>query len=206
MGTIEHDEYHLNWNDHLNHMRRNFSSLLEHNELVDVTLYCEGEKLSAHKMLLSVCSSFFLGVFKENPCSHPVVILKGVNCKQMKNVLKFMYDGEVVLEPEDFESFLKTAKLLDVYGLTDCNGFTQSATEIKPATESDTQQITDIEESKIPMHIISIDNAETIECMNDADSNIEDQRQMSETMQTFQFTEMQISPPCMLFKLRNTSI
>lgn len=210
MSSLNYNEYHLNWNEHMDYVRRNLSSLLEQNELVDVTLYCEGEKLFAHKMLLSVCSSFFLEVFKENPCSHPVVILNGVNRKQMKNLLKFMYDGEVVLDPEDFESFLKTAKLLNVYGLTECDGFVQSTTTIQPAIRNNTQDIIDVEESKIVNQVISIDNAdvedESIACRNDAGSNIDDQGQMSETIHTFEFAEMEVSPPCRLFQLRNIII
>jgi hypothetical protein len=33
-------------------------------ELVDVTLSCEGKRIRAHKMLLSACSTYFRDLFK----------------------------------------------------------------------------------------------------------------------------------------------
>lgn len=122
MSVNEDSHYSLNWNGHMNHVRRTLAVLLAQNDFVDVTLCCEGGRLSAHKMLLSVCSQFFLETFRTNPCPHPIVILKGVSLKVMRDLLKFMYDGEVHLESDDFQSFLEAAKLLQVYGLTECNG------------------------------------------------------------------------------------
>lgn len=206
MNCIEKNEYYLNWNDHMNHVRRTLTSLLAQNELVDVTLCCEGGKLFAHKMLLSICSHFFLEAFKENPCSHPIVILKGVNCKQMKDLLKFMYDGEVILEPDDFESFLKTAKLLEVYGLTECegiDGFTQNTVKMKPDVENNTQHITDVK-NEIAAEIISIDNAHVTAEGNTRLDDIggDTDGYISETIQTFDLSEVQVSPQCKLFKLK----
>lgn len=105
----------------MNYIRRTLAGLLAKNELVDITLCCEGGRLSAHKMLLSVCSQFFLETFKENPCPHPIIVLKGISYNVMNSLLKFIYDGEVQLDPSDLESFLEAAKLLQIHGLTDCH-------------------------------------------------------------------------------------
>lgn len=37
----------------------------------------------------------------------------------MRDLLHFMYDGEVSVESDDFDSFLKTAELLEICGLTE---------------------------------------------------------------------------------------
>lgn len=116
--SAEDKQYSFNWDNHMSHIRSALASLLNKSELVDVTLCCEGGRLTAHKMLLSMCSPYFRDVFKENPCPHPIVILKDVNCNVMRDLLQFMYDGEVTVECDDFDSFMKTAELLQICGLT----------------------------------------------------------------------------------------
>lgn len=200
MSCNESNEYHLSWNDHMSYVRRTLTKLLAQNELVDVTLCCEGGKLFAHKMLLSVCSHFFLEAFKENPCSHPIVILKGINYTQMKNLLKFMYDGEVSLEPDEFESFLKTAKLLEVYGLTECegiDGFKQNSIKLRSDVESSTQSNTDTERVDKSNDNTNI-KVENIACL-DINASIDEKN--NENIDTIEFAEMQLSPQCKFFQM-----
>ncbi|KAF5287106.1 hypothetical protein FQA39_LY16091 [Lamprigera yunnana] len=113
------DQYALNWSNHTNHIKKAFDSLLSGNEFVDVTLSCEGKKVSAHKMLLSACSIYFHDLFRDNPCQHPIVILRDVKYQNLVNILKFIYCGEVSVGTEDFDDFLKTAELFQISGLTD---------------------------------------------------------------------------------------
>lgn len=113
------DQYALNWSNHTNHIRKAFDTQLAGSEFVDVTLSSEGKKISAHKMLLSACSPYFYDLFRDNPCQHPIVILRDVKFQNLLDILKFMYNGEVSVATENFDSFLKTAELLQVSGLTD---------------------------------------------------------------------------------------
>lgn len=198
MSCNENNEYFLNWNDHMNYVRCTLASLFAQNELVDVTLCCEGGKLFAHKMLLSVCSRFFLQTFKENPCPHPIVILKGVNFKQMKAVLKFMYDGEVSLEADDFDSFLKTAKLLEVHGLSDCGGvegFKQTTLTINSDVENIAQCKPETENLLESNSGCNKDANVKEESSNCQDISINIQEQIEENINTIDFTEMQVLPP-----------
>jgi hypothetical protein len=55
---------------------------------------------------------------QENPCQHPVVILKDVSAEDVEALLSFMYQGEVYISQERLSSFLRTAELLQVRGLT----------------------------------------------------------------------------------------
>lgn len=120
MSSLEDKQYYsFNWNNHMRHIRGALATLLNESVLVDVTLCCEGGRLSAHKILLSMCSPYFRDVFKENPCPHPIVILKDVSCGVMQELLQFMYDGEVTVDYSDFTSFIKTAELLQICGLTE---------------------------------------------------------------------------------------
>lgn len=94
-----------------------FESLQSTEDLADVTLTCEGLNVKAHKVILSACSPYFRTVFRENPCSHPIVILKDVLYTDMLAILKFMYHGEVLLHKDQLSTFLQTAEVLQVSGL-----------------------------------------------------------------------------------------
>lgn len=54
---------------------------------------------------------------QENPCQHPVVILKDVKHSEIVALLRFMYQGEVNVRQEDLSSFLKMAQMLQIKGL-----------------------------------------------------------------------------------------
>lgn len=112
-------QYAVNWNNHMNHVRRAFDTLLTNCELTDVILYAEGQKIGAHKMLLSACSNYFRNLFLELPQEHIVVVLNGVSYTVLIDILKFIYTGEVSVDSEVFESFLQTAEILQISGLTD---------------------------------------------------------------------------------------
>lgn len=109
----------LRWNDYSSHIARAFESLRYEEDLVDVTLYCEGRRIRAHKMVLSACSSYFKDIFKENPSQHPIIIFKNVKYSDLVSLVEFMYQGEVVVLQESLPSFLHTAELLSVRGLAD---------------------------------------------------------------------------------------
>ncbi|KAF5298436.1 hypothetical protein FQR65_LT01215 [Abscondita terminalis] len=113
------DQYSLNWSNHTNHIKKAFDNLWSGNQFVDVTLSCEGQKITAHKMILSACSVYFNDLFQDNPCQHPIVILRDVKFNNLVNILKFIYSGEVNVATETFEEFLKTAELLQISGLID---------------------------------------------------------------------------------------
>lgn len=123
--SLEHssDQYVVNWDNHMSHVKKAFDTLFTGKEFVDVTLSCEGKKVTAHKVVLSACSSYFHDLFRDNPCQHPIVILKDVKYEILRDILKFVYNGEVNINSDDFDIFLKTAQLLQICGLTD---YTQS--------------------------------------------------------------------------------
>ncbi|XP_065348644.1 zinc finger and BTB domain-containing protein 24-like isoform X9 [Cloeon dipterum] len=111
-------QYSLRWNNYAKHLSTAFDSLRSERDLTDVTLSCEGKRVPAHKMLLSACSSYFKSLFKENPCQHPVIIFRNVAFDDLMALVEFMYKGEVNVEEERLSSFLTTAELLEVQGLT----------------------------------------------------------------------------------------
>lgn len=127
-------QFSLKWPDYLHHVTYAFDSFRNENDLVDVTLSCEGRKIKAHKMVLSACSAYFKDIFKENPCRHPVIIFRNVKFADLSAIIDFMYHGEVNILQDQLTSFLTTAELLEVQGLTD-SGDSESSPVIPSAPE-----------------------------------------------------------------------
>ncbi|XP_055594615.1 longitudinals lacking protein, isoforms H/M/V-like isoform X2 [Uranotaenia lowii] len=132
-------QFSLRWNNYTNYITGAFDSLRYEEDLVDVTLCCEGRKIRAHKILLSACSAYFKDIFKENPCQHPVIIFKNVKYSDLMAIVEFMYQGEVSVVQESLPSFLHTAELLSIRGLTDNSGDSRQQTQ--QPTSSLAQQI-----------------------------------------------------------------
>lgn len=68
---------------------------------------------------LCVCSVdiYLMMYLQDNPCKHPVVILKDVNQDDVKALLNFVYQGTVYISEKKLASFLRTAELLQIRGL-----------------------------------------------------------------------------------------
>jgi len=121
MGTNA-QQFCLKWNNHQANMLSVFDRLLSNRSLVDVTIGCEGKQVKAHKVVLSACSPFFENLFTENPCKHPIVILKDIRYADLKALVEFMYKGEVNVVQEQLPTLLKTAEALKIKGLAEVTG------------------------------------------------------------------------------------
>jgi hypothetical protein len=70
-------------------------------------------------------------VLQENPCQHPVIIFRNVKFEDLAALVDFMYQGEVNVVQDQLASFLTTAELLAVQGLSDGNGKDQDSDQPK---------------------------------------------------------------------------
>lgn len=114
------DQFCLKWNNYQLSLTSAFKHILEEEEFVDVTLSAGGKNLKAHKVVLSACSSYFRDLLKGiGLWQHPVLVLRDVQFLELQSILEFVYLGEVNVEQDRLESFLKTAELLRIKGLTD---------------------------------------------------------------------------------------
>ncbi|XP_030380942.1 modifier of mdg4 [Scaptodrosophila lebanonensis] len=116
MATTQ--QYSLRWNNYLRHLTYSLDNHRLNDDFVDVSLCVDGRKIKAHKVVLSSCSSYFKEIFKENPHPHPVIIFKFIKFEDLNSIVEFMYQGEVNVQQEALQSFLQTAELLAVQGLT----------------------------------------------------------------------------------------
>ncbi|XP_054262727.1 zinc finger and BTB domain-containing protein 43-like [Macrosteles quadrilineatus] len=110
--------FNLRWNNHSNNILQVFAEQLNCENLVDVTISCQGKFLKAHKMVLSACSPYFQELFKIHQVQHPVIIMNGMSYSDIKLVIEFMYRGEIKVQEADLGGLLLAAETLQVKGLS----------------------------------------------------------------------------------------
>jgi hypothetical protein len=108
----------LKWNDFQQNIFSTIRNLRLDLDFLDVTIFCSGTQVKAHKVILSACSTTFKAILKEAPSPHPIIVLWDVEAKDLSAILDFMYNGQVDIRQEDLESFLAAAGKLQVQGLT----------------------------------------------------------------------------------------
>jgi len=108
----------LRWTDFESNISGALRELREDQGLYDVTLACDEDQIQAHKVIIAACSPFFRYVLQRNPHAHPLLYFKGVKLSNLKQVLDFMYNGEVNVAQEELNTFLNVAEELKVKGLS----------------------------------------------------------------------------------------
>ena len=112
------EKFSLTWNDYQSNLIRSLAELHNQTDLSDVTLISEDKvKFSAHKIILSACSSVFKYIFKDNSHANPLLYLGGISSVNLGFMLDYMYHGEISLFQEQLDSFLESAQKLEVEGL-----------------------------------------------------------------------------------------
>jgi hypothetical protein len=59
-------------------------------------------------------SPYFQRIFSENPCKHPVIVLKDLRGWEVQAIVDFMYKGEISVVQEQLSSLIKAAESLQV--------------------------------------------------------------------------------------------
>ncbi|XP_033330280.1 broad-complex core protein isoform X2 [Megalopta genalis] len=115
---VDTQHFCLRWNNYQSSITTAFENLRDDEDFVDVTLACDGKSLKAHRVVLSACSPYFRELLKSTPCKHPVIVLQDVAFSDLHALVEFIYHGEVNVHQRSLSSFLKTAEVLRVSGLT----------------------------------------------------------------------------------------
>ena len=120
----ESDKFCLRWNDFESNLSAAFQEVREENSLYDVTVACDGGgEFPAHRLVLAACSQVLRQVICRKSQlggnqQQQVIYLRGVNSRDLKFILSFMYQGEVSIAQDHLNSFLAVAEDLQVKGLT----------------------------------------------------------------------------------------
>ena len=90
------ENFKLKWNNHHSIFFSTAEALCQSDHLTDVTLSCGQKEFSAHKIILSICSTYFNELFapktnKNRPANEAAIVyLKDVNPHHMELLLHFM--------------------------------------------------------------------------------------------------------------------
>ena len=117
--TMEAKRIRLNWDEFHSTVSKSFGSIRDEDYLADVTLIADdNSQVTAHRLVLSACSEYFKAIFKNNPAlPRPILCLEMVDGEALSQLLDFMYNGEVMMEEDKLEKFLKLAKRFKMKGL-----------------------------------------------------------------------------------------
>ncbi|KAM7363405.1 modifier of mdg4 isoform 15-T15 [Cochliomyia hominivorax] len=160
------EQFSLCWNNFNSNLSAGFHESLCRGDLVDVTLAAEGQFVKAHRLVLSVCSPYFRKMFTQMPANqHAFVFLKDVSHTALKDLIQFMYCGEVNVKQEALPAFISTAEALQIKGLTDSDP-PQSQTPPEPSTP--TPQIQQIQTSPRVRQRTSTARSYKIETVDDS--------------------------------------
>ena len=114
------EKFSLKWNDFQLNVSKSFQRLRHEKEYSDVTLIGDDyQPVLAHKVVLSSSSEYFKNVlYGTRNHSNPVICMEGLNKGDLTNILDYIYNGELQINQEDLDTFLKIAGRLKLEGLT----------------------------------------------------------------------------------------
>ena len=119
------EKFCLKWNDFHSNVSKSFGLFRSEDYLHDVTLVSDDHhQVSAHKLVLSASSEYFRNVLKNSnkPNFHLLLCLDGVNSDDLRNILDYIYNGELQIFQENLDRFLSIAHRLKLDGLIGNNG------------------------------------------------------------------------------------
>ena len=119
MGTS--DKFCLRWDSRWD----TFARIQDYDQFFDCTLTTDDDEaysvnLRAHKVILSACSDFFGNILtRESMCANPnpLIYIRGISTQDIKNILHFIYNGEVNVARNEVDHFLEVAESLKIKGL-----------------------------------------------------------------------------------------
>ena len=144
----------LKWNNYQTNLTCVFDQLLQSESFVDVTLACDGNQIKAHKIVLSACSPYFQSLFFENPCQHPIVVMRDVKWPELKSVVEFMYKGEINVSQDQIAPLIKIAEMLQIRGLAEVNNDVQESILSGKLKQS---IISKVDDSKVSINCLDIE-------------------------------------------------
>lgn len=60
-------------------------------------------------------SPYFQRIFSENPCKHPIIVLKDLRGWEVQAIVDFMYKGEISVVHDQLQNLIKAAESLQVH-------------------------------------------------------------------------------------------
>ena len=100
-------KFNLKWEDFQPHITNSYTLLRNDSKFCDVTLVSDDQKqISAHKVVLSACSEYFDNILSNNNHKHPLLCLDGVTNEDLRNIVDYIYCGEIEIHKRKLKDFL----------------------------------------------------------------------------------------------------
>ena len=104
------EEFLLKWNDHHSSFSHMMESLCLSQEMVDCSISAGKRKISAHRMVLSTCSSYFRALFASlGPHQYPVIVINDTEDEIMELLVRQV---EMVVGDDDVDVGLPQVHVL----------------------------------------------------------------------------------------------
>ncbi|KAL8604342.1 hypothetical protein ACOMHN_028105 [Nucella lapillus] len=92
----------------------NLSDMLRHHRLCDVTLRSNGQEVMAHKLALAAFSDTFARTYCEGNTRDVVIDIPDTSVGGIQDVLRFVYSGEIRVNPDNVGNVLAVATFLHI--------------------------------------------------------------------------------------------
>jgi hypothetical protein len=132
------EKYDLTWRHHVDNLA---IEVKQDDAFFDVTLATNEGFVKAHRLVLAASSPLFKKILLGmRHIQDPILFIRGVELKDLKMIVGFIYEGQVQVAQEHMEALLKVAEELEIKGLTEETD--SSLTMESEATPSKKRKIT----------------------------------------------------------------
>ena len=112
------DKKKLTYDNHKIRLQNELTCFYEDKTLCDVQIQIDEQHIDAHKNILASGSGYFRDVLVASP-EIPVLVLKGYDYEDVRDIIEFIYKGEVSLTEDRLDSFNRVAMDLKIFGFID---------------------------------------------------------------------------------------
>ena len=112
--------YTLKWKHYLSNKTSSLTDVFTENSFTDVTLVSDDHiPFQAHRFVLSAFSPVLKNILLNNPHSHPLIFLRGVNHQELDSILQFIYLGKASVYHGNMRRFAQAANDLQIKQLAE---------------------------------------------------------------------------------------
>ena len=113
-------QYNYKWKYLNSNRSSSFKDVFEQKSFSDVTLVSDDQiPFQAHRYILSAFSPVLKNILLNNPHSHPLIFLRGVNHQELDSILQFIYLGKASVYHGNMRRFAQAAKDLQIKKLAE---------------------------------------------------------------------------------------
>lgn len=120
-GFSNSNKYHFRKADSQLDFKESFGALYKEGILTDLVLCCDGNVLPCHKVVLAASSGYLkkaMTSFADNAQNTVIIMPHDIQYHDLQAIVDFIYSGEVEIERDYVETFLHSAKMLEIKGLS----------------------------------------------------------------------------------------